>query len=63
MDDLVKLENNMASKEDIKRMASKEDLKGMARKKYLQELKKLMKDTKHRFIPHVEDKEEKWYLF
>ena len=32
MDDLVKLENNMASKEDLKRMASKEDLKWMARK-------------------------------
>ena len=33
IDDLIKLENKMASKEDLKRMASKEDLKGMARKK------------------------------
>ena len=32
IDDLVKLENKMASKEDLKRMASKEDLKGMDRK-------------------------------
>ena len=57
----------MDSKEDPKRMDSKEDLKGMARKEYLQELKELMKDIKHRFIPHVstqeEDKEEKEDLF
>ena len=33
IDDLVKLEYKMASKEDLKRMASKEDLKGMARNK------------------------------
>ena len=32
IDDLVKLENKMASKEDLKRMASKEDIKGMDRK-------------------------------
>ena len=31
-DDLVKLKNKMASKEDLKRMSSKEDLKGMTRK-------------------------------
>ena len=30
MDDLVKLENKMSSKEDIKGMASKEDLKRMS---------------------------------
>ena len=30
IDDLVKLEKKMASKEDLKRMDSKEDLKGMA---------------------------------
>ena len=30
MDDLVKLENNIASKEDFKRMATKEDLKRIA---------------------------------
>ena len=29
MDDLVKLESKMASKEDLKRMASKDDLKEM----------------------------------
>ena len=55
---IVKLEN---------KMASKEDLKGMDIKQYLQELKELMKDLKHRFIPHVstqeEDKEEKQDLF
>ena len=56
--DLVKLENKMASKEGLKRMAGKEDLKGMDRKEYLQYLKELLKDIKHRFIPHVEDKEE-----
>ena len=44
MDDLVKLENKMASKEDLKMMDSKEDL---------WDLKELMKDIKHRFIPHV----------
>ena len=47
IDDLVKFENNMASKEDlkrmgskddIKRMSSKEDLKGMSIKEYLQDL-------------------------
>ena len=58
IDDLVKLE---------KKMASKEDLKGMARKEDLQDLKELMKDIEHSFIPHVstqeEDKEEKWDLF
>ena len=32
MDDLVKLENNMASKYDLKGMTTKEDLKGMASK-------------------------------
>ena len=32
MDDFVKLENKMASKEDLKGMASKEDIKVMARK-------------------------------
>ena len=51
IDDLVKLENKMASKEDLKEMASKEDLKGMSRKEYLQDLKELMKDIKHNFIP------------
>ena len=40
-------------------MASKGDLKGMDRKEDLQDLKELMKDVKHIFIPHVEDKEEK----
>ena len=58
MDDLVKLEN---------KMASKEDLKGMARKEDLQELKELMKDIQHSFIPHVttqeEEKGEKGDLF
>ena len=49
MDDLVKLENKMASKEDLKGMAIKEDL---------QDLKELMKDIKHRFIPHVSTQEE-----
>ena len=48
MDNLVKLENKMASiedlkgmasKEDLKRMTSKHDLKGMDIKEYLQELK------------------------
>ena len=76
MDDLVKLENNMASKEDLKwmsskkdlkRMTSKEDLNGMARKEVLQELKELRKDIKHSFIPHVytqeHDKEGKGDLF
>ena len=29
MDDLVKLENNMASKEDLKGMARKEDLQDL----------------------------------
>ena len=32
MDDLIKLETNMAIKEDLKGMATKEDLKGMNRK-------------------------------
>ena len=54
IDDLVKLE---------KKMASKEDLKGMARKEYLQDMKELMKDINHSFITRVstqeEDKEEK----
>ena len=44
IDDLVKLE---------KKMASKEDLKGMARKEDLQDLKELMKDIQHNFILHV----------
>ena len=35
MDELVKLENNMASKEDLKWMASKDDLKGMVSKEDL----------------------------
>ena len=47
MDDLVKLENNMASKEnlkgmsskgDLKRMSSKGDLKGMASKEDLKRM-------------------------
>ena len=47
MEDLVKLENKMdgredlkvmASKEDLKRMASKEDLKGMASKEDLKKM-------------------------
>ena len=76
MDDLVKLENNMSIKEDIKGMASKEDLKGMVSKEDLkgmdrnediQDLKESMKDIIHNFIPHVstqeEDKEEKEDLF
>ena len=63
MDDLVKMENKMASKEDLKRMSSKEDLKGIAIKEYIQDLKELMKDIKHSFIPHVDDKEEKEDLF
>ena len=46
-----------------KKMAIKEDLKGMDRKEDLQDLNELMKDTKHSFIPHVEDKEEKEDLF
>ena len=54
IDDLVKLEKNMASKKDLKGMAKKEDLKY---------LKKFMKDIKNSCIPHVstqeEDKEEK----
>ena len=37
MDDLAKLEN---------KMASKEDLKGMARKEYLKKLNEIMKDIK-----------------
>ena len=48
-------------------MDSKEDLKGMTIKEYLQDLKELMKDIKHNFIPHLstqeEDKEEKYGLF
>ena len=32
MDDLIKLETNMAIKEDLKGMATKEDLKRMASK-------------------------------
>ena len=32
IDDLVKLENNISSKKDLKRMASKEDHKRMASK-------------------------------
>ena len=63
IDDLVKLENKMASKDNIERMDSKQDLKGMVRKDYLQDLRELTKDIKHRFIPHVEDKEEKEDLF
>ena len=67
MDDLVKLENKMdnkedlkgmATKEDLKWMARKEDLKGMGRKQDLQDLKELMKDIKHSFIPHVSTQEE-----
>ena len=57
----------MASKEELKRMSSEEDLKGMDRKEDLQDLNELMKEMKHRFIPHVstqeEDKEEKYDLF
>ena len=34
-------------------MASKYDLKGMASKQDLQDLKEMMKDIKHSFIPHV----------
>ena len=45
IDELVKLENNMASIEDLKGMDSKEELKGMDRKEYLQYLKELMKDV------------------
>ena len=63
IDDLVKLENQMASKEDLKRVDSKQDLKGMVSKEYLQVMKELMKDIKHSLIPHVEDKEEKEELF
>ena len=63
MGDLVKLEKKMASKEDLKGMVNKEDFKGMARKEDLKDLKELMKDIKHKFIPHLstqeEDKEEK----
>ena len=58
IDDFAKLENKMATKEDIKGMDSKE---------YIQDLKNLMKYIKHIFIPHVstqeEDKEEKEDLF
>ena len=58
IDDLVKLEKNMASKEDFK---------GMSRKEDLQDLKELMKDIKHSFISHVstqeEDKDENEDLF
>ena len=43
----------MYSKEDLERKASKEDLKGMARKEDLKDLKELMKDINHSFIPHV----------
>ena len=66
IDDLVKLENNMSSKQDIKRMDNKEDLNGMARKEYLQDLKGIMKDIKYNFIPHLstqEEDEEKYDLF
>ena len=67
MDDLVKLENKMASEEDLKGMAIKEDVKGMDRKEDIQYLKELMKDIKHSFIPHVstqeKDKEEKYDSF
>ena len=49
IDDLVKLKN---------KMASKEDLKGMARKEELLELKELMKDIKHKFIPRVSTQKE-----
>ena len=35
MDDLIKLETNMAIKEDLKGMATKEDLKGKASKEDL----------------------------
>ena len=67
IDDFVKLEEKMATKEDLKEMASKEDLKGMASKEDLQDLKEFMKDIKHNFIPHLftqeEDKEEKNDLF
>ena len=67
MDDLVELERNMPIKENLKGMDSKEDLKGMDIKEDLQDLKELMKDIKHNFIPHLstqeEDKEEKDDLF
>ena len=65
MDDLVKLENKMASKEDLKgmaskydlkRMASKEDIKGMDRKEDIKDLK----DIKYSLIPHVYTQEEDW---
>ena len=36
IDDLVKLEKNMASKEDLKGKDGKEDLKGMDRKEDIQ---------------------------
>ena len=58
MDGLVKLEN---------KMTIKEDLKGMASKEYLQDLKDFIKDIKHYFDPQLstqeEDKEEKDDLF
>ena len=41
IDDLIKLEIKMASKEDLKRMASKEVFKGMVIKEDLQDLAKL----------------------
>ena len=44
IDDLVKLE---------KKMASKEDLKGMAREEVLQDLKELIKNIINSCIPHV----------
>ena len=50
MDGLVKLENKMAIKEDLKGMDSKEDLIGMAKKEDLLELKELMKDIKHIYL-------------
>ena len=39
-------------------MPSKYDVKGMDRKEDLQELKELMKDIKHNFIPHVSTQKE-----
>ena len=38
MDDLVKLENKLASKDDIKWMATKEDLNGMSSKEDLKRI-------------------------
>ena len=54
IDDLVKLEKKMDTKEHLKGMVSKEDI---------QDLKEFINDIKHNFIPQLstqeEDKEEK----